>query len=176
MRAAIFLSLERFLRFSEDDEDTLKKVCEKLKCPDILADGNEENCQAYLKLLVQLTGSGVQPSVVSLLDSVIGELRCMFHAESAATRELFYELCISIWDNLDEFKARVKPYLVHGLDDAAKPIRVRLEAFWDDEARMSAEPTARLQQLFDDLYEPSEEHIWLVNATHLLLQTATQSP
>ena len=54
-------------------------------------------------------------------------------------------------------------------------IRDKLISFWSDPARLSLDPTVRMQQLMSDLYVKEEEQIWLNNAVYLLMQISAKS-
>ena len=111
-----------------------------------------------------------------LIKKVIPRLKVLFVGnKNDYSRGLFYDLMVFLYDQFEQMRQEVKSALIRGLSDKSKVVRDKLTAFWSDPARLSLDPTVRIQQLMGDLYVKEEEHIWLNNAVYLLLQISSKS-
>jgi hypothetical protein len=111
-----------------------------------------------------------------LILKVLPRLKVLFISnKNDYSRGLFYDLMVFLYDQFDQMRVEVKSALIRGLSDSAKLIRDKLIGFWSDPARLSLDPTIRMQQLMSDLYVKEEEQIWLNNAVYLLMQISAKS-
>ena len=182
MRAAVFKSFERYVevaraRKAQDEIDELAQSI-RASCTDILADINDENQQSFLQLMITLASLPKMDTIDALLAECVPRLKPLFISNKVDySRAMFYDFMVNLYDRYPEYRqdANVKGSLIHGLSDNQKAIREKIAQFWDDRNRLDLDPAVRMQQLLDQLYEPEEESVWLVNATFLLLSVSKQS-
>jgi hypothetical protein len=142
---------------------------------EILADISDENQQSFMLLLTHISKINIDAGTKLML-KVLPRLKMLFISnKNDYSRGLFYDLMVFLYDQFDDMKAEVKSALIRGLSDLSKVIRDKLTGFWSDPARLSLDPTIRMQQLMSDLYVKEEEQIWLNNAVYLLMQISSKS-
>ena len=179
MRSAVLKSLERYLHVCRANKllDDINEISLALYADseDILADISDENQQAYIQLLTNISKLNID-SGEKLIKKVLPRLKVIFVAnKNDYSRGLFYDLMVFLYDQFELMRPDVKSALIRGLSDKSKVIRDKLTAFWSDPSRLSLDPTLRIQQLLGDMYVKEEEHIWLNNAVYLLMQISSQS-
>ena len=132
---------------------------------------------SVLKLALKVLPSMDISEVTQLTES----LDSMYAHTSPESREVCYDLLMSLFDRKAEFEntvvmARVKRLLLRGLLDDSEANRLKVFAYWNDESRLPSETLQRLFQILTLLYSEGTEDQFLSYSTNFFLELVSRTP
>ncbi|CAB4005561.1 DNA-dependent kinase catalytic subunit-like [Paramuricea clavata] len=150
----------------------------------VLNHRDEASQVACLKIILGLLNILSVADIQTLMPSVTD----FFSNKSILCRGLMFDILIWIYDayrfdetfkneeGSEEVLVTAKDFLLQGLADENKEIRLKLRNFWSDETRLPNSTLERLVQVLRAMYSPNTESQYLSYTTNLLLQLTSQSP
>ncbi|KAI6646753.1 DNA-dependent protein kinase catalytic subunit [Oopsacas minuta] len=113
--------------------------------------------------------------------ALIDTLEYIYPNTSSESREMCYEFMMALFDQkADQEKStvrdRAKSFLLRGLLDSSESNRLKVFAFWNNEAHLPSETVQRLIQILSLLYSEATEDQFLSYSTNFFLELASRSP
>ena len=130
-----------------------------------------------LKLALKIVPTMDESELSALLDI----LESILPHTSPESREVCYEFMMALFDRKSEsenssVKERAKTFLLKGLLDTSETNKLKVFAFWNNEARLPSDTVQRLIQILSLLYSEGTEDKFLSYSTNFFLELTSRSP
>ncbi|XP_048576196.1 DNA-dependent protein kinase catalytic subunit isoform X3 [Nematostella vectensis] len=151
----------------------------------VMFEHRDEGVQVALLKIIQ---GLLEKLKMSEIEYVVPSIATMATSSSTACRELMYDIFMWVYDTYrsdetfrneegsEEILATAKDYLLRGLADDNKILKLKLQNFWSDETRLPNTTLERLVDVLRAMYSTNTEQQYLSYTTNLVLHLTSFSP
>ncbi|EDO34280.1 predicted protein, partial [Nematostella vectensis] len=151
----------------------------------VMFEHRDEGVQVALLKIIQ---GLLEKLKMSEIEYVVPSIATMATSSSTACRELIYDIFMWVYDTYrsdetfrneegsEEILATAKDYLLRGLADDNKILKLKLQNFWSDETRLPNTTLERLVDVLRAMYSTNTEQQYLSYTTNLVLHLTSFSP